>query len=97
MLFQGRYSGEIIEKDSYLLEVSRYIHLNPVRANMVEKHEEYEWSSYSMFIGLSNEKLVNTSAILLYFKKENNRVLYKRFVESVIKEKNQENISIGKK
>lgn len=47
-LFQSRYNAEIIEEDRYVLEVSRYIHLNPVRANMVEEPEDYPWSSYSM-------------------------------------------------
>ena len=40
-LFQGRYGTELIEKDAYVLETSRYIHLNPVRANMVEHPQDY--------------------------------------------------------
>ena len=40
-LFQGRYSAEIIENDTYMLETSRYIHLNPVKARMVETPDEY--------------------------------------------------------
>ncbi|WP_298842787.1 transposase [Clostridium sp.] len=42
-LFQERYGSEIIYDDKYVLEASRYIHLNPVRANMVKKPEEYKW------------------------------------------------------
>jgi putative transposase len=45
-LFQGRYKAILIQKDSHLLEVCRYVVLNPVRAKMVEKPEEYPWSSY---------------------------------------------------
>jgi hypothetical protein len=45
-LFQGRYKAILIQKDSHLLEVSRYVVLNPVRAKMVEKTEDYSWSSY---------------------------------------------------
>lgn len=45
-LFQGRFKGHLIEADGYFLEVSRYIHLNPVRAKAVERPEEYPWSSY---------------------------------------------------
>lgn len=45
-LFQGRYKGILIQKDSHLLEVCRYVVLNPVRAKMVEKPAEYPWSSY---------------------------------------------------
>jgi putative transposase len=45
-LFQGRYKAILIQKDSHLLEVCRYVVLNPVRARIVEKPEEYTWSSY---------------------------------------------------
>jgi REP element-mobilizing transposase RayT len=44
-LFQGRYHSVIIEDESHYLELSRYIHLNPVRAGMVKLPEGYEWSS----------------------------------------------------
>jgi REP element-mobilizing transposase RayT len=46
-LFQGRYKGHLIEEDGHFLEVSRYIHLNPVRAGLVTRPEEYRWSSYA--------------------------------------------------
>ncbi len=49
-LFQGRYRSIVVEKDSYLLELSRYIHLNPVRAGMVKKPEAYRWSSYPSYL-----------------------------------------------
>ena len=45
-LFQGRYKAILIQKDSHLLEVCRYVVLNPVRAKMVEMPEGYPWSSY---------------------------------------------------
>jgi putative transposase len=45
-LFQGRYKAILIQKDSHLLEVCRYVVLNPVRAKMVEKPENWMWSSY---------------------------------------------------
>ncbi len=45
-LFQGRFKGHLIEEEGYFLEVSRYIHLNPVRAKLVDRPEEYSWSSY---------------------------------------------------
>jgi REP element-mobilizing transposase RayT len=45
-LFQGRFRGHLIENEGYFLEVSRYIHLNPVRAKMVVRPEQYPWSSY---------------------------------------------------
>jgi len=50
-LFQGRYKAILIDIDEYAKELSRYIHLNPVRAKMVEAPEEYGWSSYQFYIG----------------------------------------------
>jgi len=49
-LFQGRYRSILVDKDNYLLELSRYIHLNPVRARMVKQPEAYRWSSYSSYL-----------------------------------------------
>jgi len=66
-----------------MLETSRYIHLNPVRAKMVEKPEEYEWSGYSMYIGNEKESLIYSERLLCYFN-DKNRELYKRYVESEI-------------
>jgi len=50
-LFQGRFKALLIDGDSYLLELIRYIHLNPVRAGMVQYPEEYIWSSHSSYYG----------------------------------------------
>ena len=50
-LFQGRFRAILVDADEYLKHLSRYIHLNPVRAKMVSAPEEYKWSSYSAFIG----------------------------------------------
>ncbi|WP_300386511.1 transposase [Clostridium sp.] len=94
-LFQDRYYTEVIENDAQLLSTSRYIHLNPIRAKMVEKPEDYEWSSYGMTIGVTNEKLINSEAILSYFKKGNSRELYKSFVESAMKDKCKEDDDYG--
>ena len=46
-LWEGRYKSCLVQSDGYLLECYRYIELNPVRANMVEKPAEYYWSSHS--------------------------------------------------
>ena len=50
-LFQGRYKAILVDADEYAKELSRYIHLNPVRAKMVERPEEYKWSSYQDYTG----------------------------------------------
>ncbi len=49
-LFHGRYKSILVDKDSYLLELTRYIHLNPVRAKLVAKPEGYKWTSYHGYI-----------------------------------------------
>ena len=50
-LFQGRYKAILVEADEYATELSRYIHLNPVRAGMAAKPEDWSWSSYRGYIG----------------------------------------------
>lgn len=49
-VFQGRYKSHVVEKDAYLLELTRYLHLNPVRAGLVTQPERYPWSSYREFL-----------------------------------------------
>ena len=51
-LLQGRYKAILVERDSYLLELCRYVVLNPVRAGMVRSAREYHWSSYRATAGL---------------------------------------------
>jgi putative transposase len=50
-LFQGRYKAILVEKDSYALELSRYIHLNPVRARLARTPSDFPWSSYLSYSG----------------------------------------------
>jgi putative transposase len=50
-LFQGRFKAMLVEKGHYLLELSRYIHLNPVRADIVKTPESYKWSSLPIYLG----------------------------------------------
>ena len=80
-LFQGRYKSELIENDPYNLQTSRYIHLNPVKANMVDTPIEYKWSSYGVYMGQVKNDMVNFEKILSYFK-DNSKQLYKEYVES---------------
>jgi putative transposase len=87
-LFQGRYKAILVDKDSYLLELSRYLHLNPVRAKMVEKPEEYPHSSYGSFVSDRKEEIVTRDMILsmLTGYGENGGERYKVFVESALGE-----------
>jgi len=48
-LFRGRYKSILVGEDNYLLELVRYIHFNPVKAGLVEKPEDYQYSSYPMY------------------------------------------------
>lgn len=87
-LFQGRYKGILVDKEAYLLEVSRYVHLNPARAKMTEKLEMYEWSSYGGYIGKRKEfKWVEYGWVLSRFgrDREKARGKYKGFVEEGLK------------
>ncbi len=51
-MFQERYKGVLIQKESHLLKVCRYVVLNPVRAKAVERVEQWKWSSYGATAGL---------------------------------------------
>jgi len=53
-VFQGRFKSVLVDKQAYLLELSRYIVLNPMRAGMVENPEDWQWSSYRAKIGSFN-------------------------------------------
>ncbi len=80
-LFQGRFHWELVDNDPYYLEVSRYIHLNPVKAAIVERPIDYKWSSYRSYAKAENRNpLVDTDKILGYFT-EPKREKYMDFVE----------------
>lgn len=51
-LFQGRFKAILIDADAYLLELVRYIHLNPVRSGLISDPAEYRWSSHRAYLGL---------------------------------------------
>jgi putative transposase len=50
-VFQGRYKAILVQKESYLLELARYVVLNPVRAGMVDAPGDWEWGSYNFTTG----------------------------------------------
>lgn len=54
-LFRGRYKAILIDSDQYLLQVSRYIHLNPVLAKICNDPIDYKWSSYQSYVGMECE------------------------------------------
>lgn len=82
-LFQGRYKAILIQKDSHLLEVCRYVVLNPVRAGMVEHPKDWKWSSYPATAGREQPHASLTiSWVLGQFgrKQDVARKEYRRFV-----------------
>ena len=86
-LFQGRFKAILVEADEYATELSRYIHLNPVRVGAVSKPEEYRWSSYCAYIGnVAKPGWVNSDFILSFFSPnmESARKKYRIFVEDLI-------------
>jgi len=92
-LFQGRYKAILCDKDSYLLELSRYLHLNPVRAKMVEDPGKYAWSSYGGYIGESRgQSWLDTQEVLHQFSRNVSeaRKLYRKFVLEAIGEGHRE-------
>ncbi len=89
-MFQGRYKAILVEIDEYAKELSRYIHLNPVRAKMVNTPEEYEWTSYQFYIGVQKPpKWLYRDFILGYFggKVSISQKGYCNFVNAMVYEK----------
>lgn len=70
-VFQGRYKAILVQKDNYLLELSRYIVLNPVRARMVRSAKDWPWSSYRSTAGITvTQPWLTTDWILSTFSKQ---------------------------
>ena len=82
-IFQGRYKAIIVEKESYLLELTRYIVLNPIRAHMVKSPAAWKWSSYAATAGLHGANdFLTTDWILSQFglAKKTAQKGYKEFI-----------------
>ena len=89
-LFQGRYKAIVVEMDEYAKELSRYIHLNPVRAKLAETPDKYEWSGYNFYIGVkSAPNWLHRDFILGYFgdKVSVAQQGYKEFVSFLVAQK----------
>lgn len=86
-LFQTRFNAVLARTTSQMLAMSRYIHLNPVAAYMVDKAEDYPYSSYRFLIGQEPCHFVSSSRVLEPFGTVHKYQFYKDYVESSIKEK----------
>jgi len=85
-LFQGRYKAILLERDSYLLELSRYLHLNPVRAGLVQKPDQYPYSSYGAYISKKNDDLISRDLVWAMISTDPNQAFrkYRDFVEGAV-------------
>lgn len=82
-LFQGRYKSILVQKDSYLLELTRYVALNPIRAGMVGQLKDWPWSSYPAIVGFEeNPEWLDTDWLLSQFGKRRKTAVqrYHKFV-----------------
>lgn len=89
-VFQGRFKAVIVEKESHLLELCRYVVLNPVRAGMVSSPQKWRWSSYCATIGIAKKELyLSTDWLLGQFGKTKSeaRIKYRQFVRDGMTEK----------
>ncbi|WP_242057211.1 transposase [Guptibacillus hwajinpoensis] len=80
-VFQGRYFAELLDSIDYEIDVSKYIHLNPVKARMVVKPADYMWSSYRAYISDRKNPHASPDYILSLFQ-EPSREAYQRYVEN---------------
>jgi putative transposase len=93
-LFQGRFKAVLIQRDEYLLHLSRYIHLNPLKfVNSAAKLETYTWSSYPEFLNMSEKKVCEKAIVLGQFNKSNTVLAYRRFINSFIPDEEQDKIT----
>ncbi|WP_207061705.1 transposase [Motiliproteus sp. SC1-56] len=88
-LFQGRFKAILVEKESYLLELARYIVLNPVRAGMVPVAQEWPWSSYAATAGLAEEPSWLTTGVVLGRLARSRRTAQERYTHFVAEGVNQ--------
>src|SRR5438552_10397864 len=89
--FDQRYKALLVDKDNYLLQVSRYIHLNPVSARIVSRPQDYRWSSYESYLKGKGIAGLKDGMVLGYFVGDRKKQLaqYREYVEGVIGERQQ--------
>lgn len=96
-LFQGRYKAIVIDNDSYLVELVRYIHCNPVRAGLITTLSEFQHSSHHSYLAMATNPWLTTSFVLSQFAEDTNRArqLYLEFVQKGIKEPHRQEFHCG--
>jgi len=96
-LFQGRYKAILVDGDSYLLELVRYIHNNPVRAGLVNDPVDYPWSSHCAYLGKNDIPFLTTDLVLGQFgnKLSVSCKRYQNFVRKSLNEDSREEFYAG--
>jgi len=84
-VFQGRFKDQIVQQHDYLLALGRYIALNPVRAALVTRPEQWQWSSYAATVGLApTPAFVAVSSVLQLLGEQEPEILQVRFANYVM-------------
>lgn len=94
-LFQGRFKAKNVENEEYLLQLSAYIHRNPIAGqipsgkptdsrNIIAQLHAYPYSSYREYLNLEEKGLCQSDTILSYFSKTNPKLSYQAFVEDFV-------------
>jgi hypothetical protein len=96
-LFQGRYKGLLIDQDSYLLELTRYIHCNPLRAGLADDPGKYRWSSHRAYLGKELIPWLTTGTVLAQFASQAKkaRSLYGQFHQAGVQEPHRQDFHSG--
>jgi putative transposase len=79
-LFQGRYGASKIDTSAYFISASRYIHRNPLEANLTSTPENYPWSSYASYVTSQPNPYISKARTLAYFPTPSERY-YREYVE----------------
>ena len=92
--FQGRYKAILCQSDAYLLELVRYLHLNPVRAGLVSAPNDYRWSSHRLYLAGRDDGGVAVEAVLQQFSPVRARAVaaYQAFVHAGMPEGHREDL-----
>ncbi len=90
-IFQGRFKSILVDSERYLKELIRYIHLNPVRAGLVKRPEQYRWSSHNTYLGVSDLVWIVHNNLLSRFGDGFQTAIcsYERFIHNVSNNPNE--------
>jgi hypothetical protein len=87
-LFQGRYKAQYVNSRDYLVKLVRYIHMNPVKANMVTDVSDYSWSSHAAYLQDNQQSWLSTQWVLLHFNSDLSkaRLKYYAYMQEMVGE-----------